>query len=253
MSDFAAGFTEGFTARHNAAAEALHRAFSLGEHMFAPSDIKQRAGNRQPRSYSPEAGPKHFSPADPDANPTEGWDPFSADAEEDGRPAAANGFVDPIKAAHDMGYAEGKAAGLAEAAANNLHERQLIEAITAELRVAGQLDRERMAAQLRQTVMLLVARLVGEAGVDGELLARRVAAATEMLADGAESALLRVHPDDLPLIEGRLPKTVFAAGDAAIERGSFVLESASTIVEDGPGLWLEQLSQAIDRVALPRE
>jgi flagellar assembly protein FliH len=250
MSDFAAGFTEGFTARHNAAAEALHRAFSLGEHLFAPSDIKQRAS--RPRSYAPEAGPKHFSPADPDANPTEGWDPFSVDAE-DGRTAASGGFVDPIKAAHDTGYAEGKVAGLAEAAANNLHERQLIEAITAELRVAGQLDREHVATQLRQTVMLLVARLVGEAGIDGELLAKRVSSATEMLADGAESALLRVHPDDLPLIEGRLPKTVFAAGDAAIERGSFVLESASTIVEDGPGLWLEQLSQAIDRVALPRE
>jgi flagellar assembly protein FliH len=30
-----------------------------------------------------------------------------------------------------------------------------------------------------------------------------------------------------------------------------VLESASTIVEDGPELWLEQLAQAIDRVAVP--
>ena len=250
MSDFAAGFTEGFTARHNAAAEALHRAFSLGERMFSPSDIKERAGRPQP--YSPEAGPRHFSPADPDANPTEGWDPFTADADHHGQPAAASGFVDPIKAARDMGYAEGKAAGLAEAAANSLHERQLIEAVAAELRTAGQLDREAIAAQLRQTVMLLVGRLVGEVGVDGDLLSKRVEAATEMLADSAESALLRVHPDDLPLIEGRLPKTVFAAGDAAVERGCFVLESASTIVEDGPGLWLEQLSQAIDRVALPR-
>jgi flagellar assembly protein FliH len=246
MSDFAAGFT----ARHNAAAEALHRAFSLGERMFSPSDIKERAG--RPHPYSPEAGPKHFSPADPDANPTEGWDPFSADADKGGRPVAASGFVDPIKAARDMGYAEGKAAGLAEAAANSLRERQLIEAVAAELSTAGQLDREAIAAQLRQTVMLLVGRLVGEVGVDGDLLTKRVEAATEMLADSAESALLRVHPDDLPLIEGRLPKTVFAAGDAAVERGCFVLESASTIVEDGPGLWLEQLSQAIDRVALPR-
>jgi flagellar assembly protein FliH len=245
-----ASFTAGFTARHNAAAEALHRAFSLGERMFAPSDIKERAG--RPRACSNEAGPKHFSPADPDANPTEGWDPFTAETDKDGQPAAANGFVDPIEAARDMGYAEGKAAGLAEAAANSLHERQLIEAVAAELRTAGQLDREAIAAQLRQTVMLLVGRLVGEIGVDGDLLSRRVEAATEMLADSAESALLRVHPDDLPLIEGRLPKTVFAAGDAAVERGCFVLESASTIVEDGPGLWLEQLSQAIDRVALPR-
>jgi flagellar assembly protein FliH len=44
---------------------------------------------------------------------------------------------------------------------------------------------------------------------------------------------------------------VFAVGDVHVARGSFVLESASTIVEDGPELWLEQLAQAIDRVAVP--
>jgi len=252
-----ADFTAGFIARHNAAAEALHRAFSLAGEVFAPADIRERAG-AEPRSFTPEGGearPKHFSPADPDARPTDGWDPFAADADADpdARPAGASGFVDPIKAAHEMGYAEGKAAGLAEAAANAARDRGLIEAISAELRAAGYLDRERMAAQLRQTVMLLVGRLVGETGVDGALLARRIEAATELLADSAESALLRVNPDDLALLEGHLPKTVFAAGDAAVERGSFVLESASTIVEDGPGLWLEQLSQAIDRVALPRD
>ena len=53
------------------------------------------------------------------------------------------------------------------------------------------------------------------------------------------------------LLEGRLPATIFAVGDAAIARGSFVMESASTIVEDGPELWLDQLAQAIDRVAVP--
>jgi flagellar assembly protein FliH len=247
-------FTAGFIARHNAAAEALHRAFSLAGEMFAPADIRDRAARGCAKSYAQqenEARPKHFSPADPGANPTEGWDPFAADAET--RPAGASGFVDPIKAAHDMGYAEGRAAGIAEAAAIGARDRALIETISAELRAAAHLDRERMAAQLRQTVMLLVGRLVGEVGIDGDLLARRVEAATELLADSAESALLRVNPDDLPLLEGRLPKTVFAAGDAAVERGSFALESSSTIVEDGPGLWLEQLSQLIDRIALPQD
>jgi len=243
-------FTAGFTARHSIAAEALHKAFSLGERVFAPSDIKQRAG--QPRSFSPEAGPKHFAPADAGVNPTEGWDPFAADAGHEEPPAATNAFVDPIRAARDMGYAEGKAAGLAEAASVSAHERQLIESLAAGLRAAGQIDREGMAARLRQTVMMLVGRLVGEIGIDGQLLATRVEAATDMLADSAESALLRVNPQDVPLLEGRLPTTVFAAGDASVARGSFVLESASTIIEDGPDLWLEQLSQAIDRVALPR-
>jgi flagellar assembly protein FliH len=99
--------------------------------------------------------------------------------------------------------------------------------------------------------MLLLSRLVGEVGVSPELLAGRIGAATELLADAGESALLRVHPDDVALLKGRLPDTIFAAGDPGVERGGFVLESASTVVEDGPERWLEQLAQAIDRIPVP--
>ena len=84
------------------------------------------------------------------------------------------------------------------------------------------------------------------------MLAARVHAATDCLVDAAESAMLRVHPDDVPLLEGRLPATVFAVGDAALARGSFVLESASTVVEDGPEAWIEQLAHAIDKVPTPK-
>jgi flagellar assembly protein FliH len=30
-----------------------------------------------------------------------------------------------------------------------------------------------------------------------------------------------------------------------------LLEAASTIVEDGPAMWIDQLTAAIDRIALP--
>ena len=42
---------------------------------------------------------------------------------------------------------------------------------------------------------MLVGKIVGEVGVSPELLAGRVAAAASHLADAAESAILRVHPD----------------------------------------------------------
>ena len=72
-----------------------------------------------------------------------------------------------------------------------------------------------------------------------------------MIGDDAESALLRMNPDDMPLVEGKLPDNIFAVADPHVARGHFVLESAATIVEDGPDLWLEQLAQAIDRAGLP--
>lgn len=245
MSDF----TAGFVARHEAVAQALHQAFEVPPEGFAPADLRAWAtGRAGPVSFSPQSdGPKHFHPADPDAKPTEGWDPFAA---AEAAPAPAP-FVDPLASAHAAGFAEGMAAAIAEIGETGDRDRALLASLGEALRNEGRLDRELMARQLRQTVMFLVTRLIGEAGISADILARRIDSAAEILADSAESALLRVHPDDVALLDGRLPKTVFAVGDADVARGSFVLESASTIVEDGPELWLEQLALAIDRVAVP--
>lgn len=238
-------FQPGFASRHAAAASALSAAFALPRG-FEAIDLKAPAA---PRAFSPQdaGGPRHFAPHDPDSNPTEGWDPLDPSTSQPEHDA----FVDPVAAAHAAGYAEGMAAALARDAADSGRDRAFVEALGEALGRGRGFDRERLALQLRQTVLLLVGRLVGEVGVSGELLAGRIESAVDCLADAAESALLRVHPDDVALLEGRLPKTLFAVGDAAVARGSFVLESASTIVEDGPDQWLEQLSQAIERAAVP--
>lgn len=253
MSD---GFSPGFASRIDASADVIASIFaSLPE--FAASDIGERARVKagrgktapEPKGFAVREpmGPKHFSPADPDANPTEGWDPLAADM------ASGNErFVDPVAEAHERGYAEGLAAGLLQNGAEVARDKLLVESMIAGLSGGTYLDRDRLARQLRQTVLSLVTGIVGDIGVSGDLLAARIEAATDLLADANESALLHLHPDDVPLVEGKLPKSVFAAGDAKVARGSFVIESASTIVEDGPELWLEQLAAAIDRVPLPK-
>ncbi len=241
MSDFqpSGGFVAGFAARHEVAAGLLQAAFSPPGG-FAPSDPRDRiaaAGGGMPR---------HFSPANPGSNPTAGWNPLDACA-----PAAEQPFVDPVAAARAEGYAEGLADATALAGAERDRDGALIQGIAGQLS-ADRIDRAAIATQLRQTVMLLVTRVVGDVGVAADRLSARVEVAARMLADAQESAMLRVHPDDVSLLEGRLPATIFAVGDAHVARGSFVLESASTMVEDGPGLWLEQLTDAIDRVPLPQ-
>lgn len=239
MSEFAPGFT----GRIEAAAHVLHRAFGQGV-AFAAVDM----GSIGRRAFEepPPVSPRHFSPADPGANPTEGWDPFAAEA-----PAAPTGFVDSIAAAREAGYAAGRAAALAEVEEARAREAALLEQVSQALAAGAHFDRERMAGHLRQTVLHLVQRMIGDAGVAPDVLAGRIAAAVDLLADGAESALLRLHPDDVPLVQGRLPATIFPVGDPHVTRGSFVIESASTIVEDGPDIWLEQLASAIDRVPIP--
>lgn len=240
-------FTAGFSSRGIGVAEALQAAFAPRIAGFAAADLRDRA-TRGPVHFAPqgegEASPKHFSPANPGTNPTAGWDPLDATA-----PSAS--FVDPVAAAHAAGYAEGVEAALAEFAANAERDRALLTALTHALQADDRIDRNAVARRLRETVLFLVTRLVGEVGISPEILARRIEAAADMLSDAAESAMLRVHPDDVALLEGKLPRQIFAVGDATVARGAFVLESASTIVEDGPEEWLEQLAQAIDRVAVP--
>jgi len=247
MSDFTAGFSAGPGVRGQGVVEALQAAFAPRVAGFAVADLRERA-TRGPVHFASQgaggSGPKHFSPADPGANPTAGWDPLDATA-----PPGA--FVDSVTAAHAAGYAEGIESALAEIAATGDRDRALLKALATALKADDRADREAVARRLRQTVLFLVTRLVGEIGISPEMLARRIDAAADMLSDAAESAMLRVHPGDLALIEGKLPRQIFAIGDAAVARGAFVLESASTIVEDGAELWLEQLAQAIDRVAMP--
>lgn len=227
-------FMPGFAGRHAAAAELLHLAFSPVVRPFAPALAHTAA----------PAGPRHFNPADRANNPTAGWNPLDANA-------PPSEFIDPVAAAHAAGFAEGQAAAVAGLAERQLADRTLLAGLAQELGTSGRIDRERVARHIRQTVLHLVAKLVGETGVSPELLAHRVTAATELLADAAESALLRLHPDDVAVVDGRLPSTVFAVGDPHVARGSFVLESASTVVEDGPDLWLSQLAATIERVAVP--
>jgi flagellar assembly protein FliH len=231
-------FRPGLAARNAGIADALQRAFAPPE-AFAPRAIR-------PRESMADAEPRHYSPAEPGHKPTQGWDPFDPASD-----PAKSDFVDPVAAARAAGYAEGLAAGQAEAEGAAAAQAALLQQVSDALAGGAHFDRERMAGHLRQTVLHLVTRMVGEAGVAPDILAKRIEAATDMLADSAESAMLRLHPDDVPLVEGKLPKTVFPVGDANVARGGFVIESASTIVEDGPDLWLEQLAAAIDRVPIP--
>ncbi|KQN28867.1 MULTISPECIES: FliH/SctL family protein [unclassified Sphingomonas] len=239
------GFTAGFASRHTTTAHILAGAFAPPSG-FAAADIRERASVRHTPNFAAPSfstEPKHFSPADKDVNPTAGWDPLD--------PASESSFIDPLAAAHAAGFAEGLAAAALAAQETANRDGALLGDLATALG-ADRIDRERVAAQLRQTVLLLVSKLVGEVGIAPDILAGRIETAAELLADSAESALLRVHPDDVALLEGRLSKSIFAAGDPSVARGSFVLESASTIVEDGPELWIDQLAQAIDRVPVPR-
>lgn len=240
MSEAAANvFVAGFAPRQDDAAVRLQRAFAERPAGFSPGDLIARIEEAFSASPQPHLSPEPSPAAEPPS-----LDPVAA-------AMAEVPPVDPLAEAHQAGFEAGYAAARAEQEATAARDLALIEGIAAALKSDERIDRERIARQLRQTVLHLVSDLIGQTGIAGDLLAGRVEAAAELLADQSESAILRVNHQDVGLLAGRLPDTIFAVGDATLARGSFVLEAASTIVEDGPDLWLEQLTSALDKVAVP--
>lgn len=108
-----------------------------------------------------------------------------------------------------------------------------------------------LAPVLQKTVLALVGRLIGDAGIAPELIAGRIDTAIAMLTDATEPATVHLNPADHALVAAMLPAGIAVVADAEIERGAFRLETPSTLIDDGPALWLEQLSGRLDRMMLP--
>jgi flagellar assembly protein FliH len=245
MSDF----TAGFASRLDDAARALALSYADAAEGFAPRDLKARAGGKPQPAEPAASGPVSFSPQPIGAR----FAPPPGDMAGDGSDTAGTvaDAGDLIATARAAGYTEGFRDGHEQGELERERDQALLRDLGAALKSSERVDRDLIAARLRQTVLFLVSKIVGDIGVAPELLARRIEAATDLIAEGAETAILRVNPEDLPLLGDLLPATLHPIGDPNVERGSFVLESPATIVEEGPDLWLEQLAQAIDRVGVP--
>ncbi|HYZ47266.1 MAG TPA: FliH/SctL family protein [Sphingomonas sp.] len=227
------------------------RTIDFGTLGAAMSGLRGGFAEISPASADSADQPKHFRPATPGARPTAGWDPFDPMGDK------AKAGPDPkiletaIEAARAEGFGEGMATAERMAAERGEADAQALARIAASLELLSSFDRDALAGRLRETVMFLVSRLVGEAGVSAELLTRRVEAAAALIADSAEAAVLKLNPEDLPLIEGHVPALVAPVADPAIERGGFRIETRVTAIEDGPSAWLVQLAAAMERAALP--
>lgn len=188
--------------------------------------------------------PRHFRPADPDANPTAGWDPFRAAATAGSAAAAGDATAD----AGAVLAAAAPADPATDAAARAALAARIADAFAA----GRQIDRAALAEQLRATVLHLVEQMLGEAAVDPERLGARIAAATALLGEAPVGAVtIRLHPAECDAVAPLLPAGVAACADATVERGGFVLENAVTRIEEGPGAWLDQLRAATAGVPVP--
>ena len=153
--------------------------------------------------------------------------------------------LDPIVAAHAAGYDQGIAEARAEAAAAQAAREAAWAALTV---AAARLDTEQtrtLADRLRETVMTLCETALAGAALDPAALTRRVEAAAAMLARADDDRVIRLNPDDLPLIRPRLPADWTLAPDPLLPRGALRIEGRHGGIEDGPDQWRAALTEAL--------
>lgn len=152
---------------------------------------------------------------------------------------------DPILTAHAAGYDQGIAEARGEAEAARAARESAWAALTL---AAARLDAEQtrsLADRLRETVITLCETALAGAALDPATLARRVEAAASMLARADDDRVIRLNPDDLDLVQPRLPGDWVFAPDPLLPRGALRIEGRHGGVEDGPEQWHSALVEAL--------
>lgn len=151
---------------------------------------------------------------------------------------------DPVAKAYAEGYARGNAEAEARAkaqAAEEMAARNRIEAAFARL---GEQEMLRLEERLRETALVLCEQAMAPLAIDPDGLTARIGKALAMLRRAEDERLLRLHPEDMELVAGRLPEDLRIEPDPALERGELRLETPDGGVEDGPQQWRRVLAEA---------
>jgi flagellar assembly protein FliH len=140
-----------------------------------------------------------------------------------------------LAAARNAGYQDGLRDGMASAEAfKQTHARQVatqVGALVQGFDAAFQQLEAEMAEQLKQAAVALARQIVrAELTQEPAHIARIAAEAVEALLLSARHVRLRVHPEDLPLVEAGAAEALAARGasllpDPAVSRGGCLVES----------------------------
>lgn len=161
----------------------------------------------------------------------------------------APGDDDPAQDPNDRARLEGYQRGWDDALAHIAEEtRQQAEAQAALALSLSRLDAEqaaRLAERLRLAVEALCRELIADIAIDRDLLARRSEALAALVAAANEACVMRLHPDDIPLLDEGHRQSWTILPDRTLERGAIRVEMASGGIEDTPQNWTRAVQEAL--------
>lgn len=156
-----------------------------------------------------------------------------------------------IEAIRAEAMAQGFAAGIEAGRREANDERVALRVLASNLECLKAEPTMGLGMMIAATVERLLHQVVGEVEVCRETLMDRAQAAAALIGDETRPAVLKLNPDDLARLDGaELP--VAAEADPMLQPGELRLETAGGAIEDGPGLRLERLRAALDRIAAAR-
>lgn len=179
------------------------------------------------REASPFAGPEPEAPV-----------PLPEPAPEEPEP-------DPHAEAIARAYATGEAAGRAAAVAEAEDRAARQRALRLNFRTLDEAAQGVLADDLAATVMALCDGALAGAAIDADGLLARCHAAARRIGGAAESLTLHLHPDDIGLLGDDALAGWRVVADAALERGSVLIEGADGSVSDGPAEWRRAIAAAV--------
>lgn len=196
-----------------------------------------------PRWFESVGSPAGFCEALPFGKALEQWpcpDEFAPPPSEPDTPAPTSD-QDAVAQAFADGEAAGRAAALAEAEQLARHQR----ALRLSFRALDETALEVLARELSDTVIALCDQTLADCAIDPDRLLERCQEAARRLGSGAGDAVLRLHPDDLAMLDDAALAGWQIAPDAALERGGLRLEGADGAVADGPAEWRRAIAVAL--------
>ncbi len=166
-------------------------------------------------------------------------------------PQAAEPPMIDIEAIRAEAFAEGIEQGRQEAIMAFAQDRETLARL---IRSAEALQAEPtgpLASVLTEAVTRLVRQIVGEVQIDPAVLVERATAMAELVTAECGPARLRLHPDDIALLDG-VDLGIAMAPDHHLASGTIILETGEGWIEDGPQVRLTRLRALFDSMGLPR-